>query len=136
MLKVCAFLVVASMGCLSLYAQDNKVRTVDPTEFKELLKSDTDSGILDVRKPEEYASGHLPNAMNIDWLDSVAFKTEAQKLDKNKTYYVYCRSGRRSAEAAKWLAERGYKVVELRGGWLAWDRCCAIKTDTASGCCD
>ena len=132
LLKFIACLLMITAGAFGLKAQHSNVKTVDPTEFKALLKADPKGVILDVRRPDEYKEGHMPGALNINWLDPDAFKTEARKLDKGKTIYLYCRSGRRSAEAAGWLASEGYKVVDLRGGWLAWDRCCAIKE---SGSC-
>lgn len=125
-LKIASCFLMMAAGALSLKAQHNNVTTVDPTEFKALLKSDPDAILLDVRRPDEYQAGHLPGACNLNWLDAETFKAETQKFDTKKTIYVYCRGGRRSAEAANWLAAKGHKVVDLRGGWLAWGRCCGV----------
>ena len=72
--------------------------------------------LLDVRTAQEYREGHLPKSMNIDWLQS-SFATKAAKLPKNQPIYVYCRSGKRSASAAKWLMDQGFEqVINLSGG--------------------
>lgn len=77
--------------------------------------------ILDVRRPEEYAEGHIKNALNIDWKNPDEFATKAAQLDKSKPVYLYCRSGVRSAKAADWLRSNGFtQVVELEGGIKAW----------------
>lgn len=124
-LKILSCLLMMAAGALGLRAQNQNVKTVDPTEFKALLKADPKAVLLDVRRPDEFKEGHMTGAINLNWLDPDTFKAEASKLDKKKTIFVYCRSGRRSAEAANWLAKQGYKVVDLRGGWLAWEHCCA-----------
>ncbi len=70
--------------------------------------------LIDVRTPSEFASGHVPKSINIpveeinDHLDAIP--------DKEKTVLVYCRSGNRSAQAAKALSEQGYKVIFDLGG--------------------
>lgn len=76
--------------------------------------------VLDVRMVEEYADGHLEGAKNIDVFDA-DFIDEAEKvLDQSRPVAVYCRSGKRSAAAAQKLSERGYQVINLDGGILAW----------------
>ncbi len=66
--------------------------------------------ILDVRTPEEFQEQHLKNAINIDFYDS-NFEQQLQKLDKNKRYVIYCRSGARSAIVLKWMKKLGFKEV-------------------------
>lgn len=76
--------------------------------------------LLDVRTPAEYADGHINDALNIN-VQSDDFLTLATKaLTKEKPVYVYCRSGKRSMDAATRLAKNGYQVVNLTGGILAW----------------
>lgn len=108
--------IISVNGCK---AKEN-VETVSPQEFQQRLGKDSSAILLDVRKPEEFAEGHLQGATLMNWLDREAFEKEAAKLDKRKTIYVYCRSGRRSNEAANHLAGQGYKVVDMQGGFLAW----------------
>ena len=75
---------------------------------------------LDVRTPSEFQSGHLVNAVNIDF-EGQNFEGEVNKLDKDKTYAVYCRSGRRSGLATDLMAKDGFKsIFNLEGGIEAW----------------
>ena len=82
--------------------------------------SDSSVVVLDVRTPAEFMSGHLANAINID-IEGMQFKSEVAKLDKSKTYAVYCRSGRRSAIATDEMSKLGFKTLfNLEGGTGAW----------------
>ena len=101
------------------WANDN-VKIFSPQDFQIGLQKDTAAVILDVRRPTEFAEGHIKGAINIDWLDIENFKVQAQKLDVNKTYFIYCRSGKRSNAAAREMAKRGFKVFDLQGGILLW----------------
>ena len=77
--------------------------------------------VLDVRTKEEFAEGHLPHAVNIDVQDSVNFMQQIQSLRKNKTYVVYCRSGKRSVKASDILINHRFKhIYNMEGGILAW----------------
>lgn len=107
-------------GC-SAKAANPEVEVVSPKEFETMLKEDPKAYLLDVRRPEEFDAGHLKDAHLLNWLDTDDFKKNAQKLDKSKTIFVYCRSGRRSNEAANYLSQQGYKVVDMDGGILAWE---------------
>lgn len=76
--------------------------------------------ILDVRTPEEMTKGCIKNSLNIDFYNS-SFVDELSKLDKTKTYLVYCRSGRRSGESMKLMERLGFEnVYNLDGGIGAW----------------
>jgi len=76
--------------------------------------------ILDVRTPSETANGIVEGAMKIDVLNS-SFVDEIAKLDKEKTYVVYCKSGGRSVRAAKKMLKAGFtNVVNVEGGYTAW----------------
>lgn len=100
--------------------EHKSVETVSVQEFQQRLCKDSTALLLDVRKPEEFTEGHLNGAMLINWLDRQAFETETAEFDTKRTLYVYCRSGRRSYEAANYLADLGFKVVDMQGGYLAW----------------
>lgn len=79
--------------------------------------------ILDVRTREEFAAGHLQNARLIPWTDPDFAQRAKNELDPTKPLLVYCRSGRRSAEASAALAKLGFKNLRhLDGGILAWSR--------------
>ena len=96
------------------------VETVTPQIFEQRQTGDSTALLLDVRTPEEYAQGHLKGAMLLNWLDRSAFEEGAKSLPQGRTLYVYCRSGKRSAAAAGYLARQGFKVVDMEGGYLAW----------------
>ena len=108
------FLVVLVLqtGC----SQEN-VSKMPMTEFKQEL---LDNAILvDVRTPEEFEAGHLENAENVNWFDP-NFTEHFKAVDKDKTIYVYCKVGGRSAKAQEKLKSLGYKhVVNLEGGYDA-----------------
>ena len=91
----------------------------DVKEFAELI-ADSNVVILDVRKADEFADGHIKGAILIDQFQSDFVEQAKAKLPKDKTIAIYCRSGRRSANAAGKLADVGYKCVNLKGGILAW----------------
>lgn len=92
---------------------------VEVAAFAELI-ADSNVVILDVRKADEFAEGHIKGAILIDQFQSDFVEQAQAKLPKDKTIAVYCRSGRRSANAAGKLADIGYKCVNLKGGILAW----------------
>ncbi len=76
--------------------------------------------VLDVRTPAEYASGHLPRAMNID-IEGANFANQIATLDKNSTYAVYCHSGNRSGAALEQMTAAGFShIYDLAGGIGAW----------------
>ncbi len=78
--------------------------------------------VLDVRTPGEFARGHLPLAVNLDFYRP-DFEDRLAELDGDATYLVYCRSGARSARATRLMEALGFtKVYELRGGILAWEQ--------------
>ena len=94
-------------------------KTVPVKEFEQLA-ADGNVQLVDVRTPEEFEEGHLTGSVNIDWKDG-AFLSNAEKaLDKSKVVAVYCRSGKRSAEAAAALTKAGFTTYNLKGGFLAW----------------
>ncbi len=78
--------------------------------------------LLDVRTPEEYAKGHLPNAININYL-SPDFKQALKELKPDQPYFIYCAVGGRSAKACTQLKNIGFKkVYNLEEGIMAWQK--------------
>jgi|SRR5690606_17971520 len=97
-----------------------KIKTVKSEQFNMLLLLD-EIQLVDVRTKEEFKSGHIKNALNIDVKD-VNFKSYTNNLKKDKPVLVYCRSGKRSSEAAEILKELGFtKIVSLEGGIVSWE---------------
>ena len=112
------FMTMCAMQAAGCTHSDNIV-SVSAKEFETEIKTDT-TQLLDVRTPQEYAEGHIDGALNIN-VQSDDFKELAQReLSKDSTVLVYCRSGRRSLDAAEILTNLGYKVVNLKGGIIEW----------------
>ena len=95
------------------------IRSVDADTFAQIIE-DTTVIRLDVRTANEYAQGHIPNALLIDVTQADFIQKAEQLLPKDKTIALYCRSGRRSKTAAMQLAKQGYQVVELNTGFNSW----------------
>ncbi len=93
-------------------------KDADAATFRKLWK-EKKGILLDVRTPGEFKQGHVPGALEIDFL-SDDFVDKVSKLDKDTTYLIYCRSGHRSHQAGTKMKELGYKVVNLEGGFLQW----------------
>ncbi|HYG51448.1 MAG TPA: rhodanese-like domain-containing protein, partial [Flavobacteriales bacterium] len=110
-------LLVVLAGCNN--ARQTETR-LTPEKFSQKINTTGSTQVVDVRTPEEYLEGHLENALNIDW-NGNAFHEHISKLDRDKPVFVYCRSGRRSGEAAEHMRKNGFKeVYELGGGIVKW----------------
>tara|TARA_X000001036_G_scaffold395090_1_gene395836 strand:+ start:331 stop:633 length:303 start_codon:yes stop_codon:yes gene_type:complete len=82
---------------------------------------DNDSVIIDVRTPEEFEISRIPDSINIDFNNPVFFMQEIQKLNKNVSYYIYCRTGVRSANSCLLMKELGFdRTHNLLGGIVEW----------------
>ena len=93
---------------------------VNPSEFNNILQQ-KNILIIDIRRPEEFNSGHLPDAINIDY-ESANFKEKLQEITSKKKIAIYCRSGRRSAASIPVFEKIGFsEVIELDGGINAWN---------------
>ncbi|WP_269240187.1 thioredoxin domain-containing protein [Flavobacterium limnophilum] len=115
---------------LSCNGQTNKsIENIAPEAFAKKIKETPNAQILDVRTPEEFASEHIDNAVNINWLGN-DFVSNTEKLDKSKPVFVYCKSGARSTKAAAKLGELGFKkIYQLEGGILKWNSTGLSKPD-------
>ena len=89
-------------------------------EFERKLAEDTTVQLVDVRTPEEYAAGHIPGAINMDWYADDFMQQASAGLSKERPVMVYCRSGKRSAAAAAKLDGAGFTTYNLLGGFLGW----------------
>ena len=108
---------LAMLG-LTACGQEN-FENVDVAEF-EKLTNDPNVTVLDVRSAAEYAEGHIDGAILIDQGQDDFMEKAKAGLEKSKKIAVYCRSGRRSANAARRLAAEGFQCVNLKGGIMAW----------------
>ena len=105
------------LGCIACSGGNYNNLTTE--EFAAAIKGGA-MAIVDVRTPEEYAAGHLRDASNVNWFDTDFMDKISKVYPKTTPLAVYCRSGRRSAEAASKLSKAGYKVSNMLGGYLAW----------------
>jgi len=113
--------ILVSFFITSCNAQASKnIKLIEVKEFAKKVKTTQNPQILDVRTPAEFTAAHIENATNIDWLGD-SFVIDAEKLDKTKPVYVYCKSGGRSKKATAKLEELGFKnIYELDGGFIKW----------------
>ena len=99
------------------------IENITPEEAYILILESKDNPnfvILDVRTPEEFLGEYIENAVNLDYY-SDTFKNDLDKLDKNKTYLIYCRSGRRSENALNIMKELDFReVYNMSGGIIKW----------------
>ena len=104
------------------FAQQAPKHNMAPAEAATLLKTQPGVMVLDVRTPAEYQTGHLSNALNVDFR-SPDFAQKLARLDKSKTYLVHCAVGVRSTRTMPKLDSLGIKkVVHLDGGLDAWQK--------------
>jgi len=98
------------------------MNNISKTEWKELIEEDKNAVILDVRTPHETREGIIENALMINILEPQSFMSGIEELDKDKNYFVYCRSGVRSVQACQVLESIGIKTTyNLLGGILEWN---------------
>ena len=109
---------LATLGLTTACGQQN-YEDVDVKGFSELIE-DPGVVLLDVRTAAEYAEGHIEGAVLIDQGENDFIEKAKAAITTDKKIAVYCRSGRRSANAANRLAAEGYRCVNLKGGILAW----------------
>ena len=107
-------------GCLTSCGQQD-IKSVDADEFEKTISRDGVQ-LLDVRTEAEFREGHIASdkVKNIDYRQPDFVEQAYGELDKGRPVAVYCRSGRRSMDAARLLAKRGFEVINLKGGILEW----------------
>jgi rhodanese-related sulfurtransferase len=105
---------------LDLFSSQTKAyKNHNGKEFKAAYQNADNAVLLDVRTDDEFASGTIKGAKNLDIM-SPRFSSEIDKLDKRAEYFVFCRSGNRSAQACSIMVKRGLKAHNLAGGIGAW----------------
>lgn len=103
----------ASLSCKAQTTHTN----ISPSEFKRMMHA-PGTVLLDVRTPAEWQRGAVKAALRIDWMEEKQFKAAAAKLDKSKTYLLYCGSGGRAEYAAEYMHSIGFsKLYVLQGGF-------------------
>ncbi|PZW39598.1 MULTISPECIES: rhodanese-like domain-containing protein [Mesonia] len=91
-------------------------------EWQKAIDNEANVEILDVRTQEEWDEGYIPSATLIDIHQPQEFMDAVNQLDKSKEYYIYCRSGGRSAQACQILDQMGFEnTYNLQGGFSNWE---------------
>lgn len=104
---------------IGLFACSGQQHTsLDAATFQDTIEKD-DALLVDVRTPQEFASGHIPGSVNIDWTGK-NYEAEFAKLDRERPLLLYCAVGGRSDQAREYLEQKGYVVKDLDGGIQAW----------------
>lgn len=112
---------LVALASLFFVACHSNAQNIDANAFEQKLNAGG-AQVLDVRTAGEFIGGHLKNVLQADWTDREQFVERTKHLDKNKTLLIYCASGIRSAQAAAFLKQEGFReVVNLQGGIAAWN---------------
>ena len=120
--RIVAGIVVLVTGVLILSGCASKASAITNMNVKDFSAKTQQAGVivLDVRTPGEFSQGHIQGAMNID-VEASTFDSEIAKLDKTKTYAVYCHSGNRSGVATQAMAKAGFThLFNLQNGIADW----------------
>ena len=125
MIMMAAALVLLPAACSSGESVEGQIiRDVSAAEARTMIQENLgqeDFVLLDVRTQSEFDAGHIEGAVLLDF-NSGNFRTEADKLDKNKRYLVYCRTSNRSGQAVNIMKDLGFmEVYDLDGGIVAWE---------------
>lgn len=116
-MKKILLLIISS---LSISCNSQNYNSFTAKVFQEKLKIENKPQILDVRSPEEFSTGHIQNAININW-NGDNFEEKVKSFDKSKPIFVNCQGGGRSKKAADRLFSLGFKTIyELNGGMNDW----------------
>ena len=116
--RIVGFLFATLVSAGALAAEPVLVQVSQEALLERQQKGDEATYVLDVRSPEEYASGHVPGAVNIPY-DQIA--SRMAEVPKDKDVVLYCKSGRRAGIAAEVLAGQGYtRLQHLEGDIVAW----------------
>ena len=108
--------------CKHIQPNQNSMSDLSQNDWAKALVENPEAVVLDVRTKDEFESGHIPNALNIDLRLGPGFIDKVNALNKNKFYYVYCRSGARSAQAVQVMRDLGFsETYNLIGGILDWE---------------
>ena len=106
-------------SCMTPVSSSSGYRQISMDEAVKMMKNEKNYIILDVRRPDEYANGHIPGAINVP-NEEIGTAEISELPDKAQLILVYCRSGRRSKEASEKLVKLGYTNIVEFGGFLDW----------------
>ncbi len=109
------------MGIINfLFGSRDEENNLDSNTFQKMIEQDPSAVLIDVRTYQEFQNLRIPNSILID-IYQPTFLDKIDRLERNKTYYVYCRSGKRSFAACKQMKKMGFeKVFNLKSGIKIW----------------
>ncbi len=114
---------IITPGPCTSAVREQIIKDVNVAEADSLIKADSERPcfvLLDIRSPQEFDAGHLQGAMNIDYRDST-FASNLDRLDKNATYLLYCRTAHRTTLSLPLFKEKGFvEVYNMLGGLTEW----------------
>jgi len=116
MKTITAFLILIVAGIVIFNLISKQGPTKEMSDWKQKI-NDAPGIIIDVRTPQEHDKGHLAETGLLYNFNSGEFKEKVDSLDKEKTYYLYCRTGNRSGQAAEIMKKRGFENVHNIGGF-------------------
>ena len=109
------------LSCVYSPNNADKMINLSETDWVKLHDESEESVIIDVRTDDEFSTGFIEGAVNIDFYMGNKFISEIDKLDKSKSYFIYCKSGARSGQTCELMKLKGFKkVYNLEGGILGW----------------
>lgn len=117
------FIIFLALGVSFSFVQTDligQVKMASPKKLSNKIKSNSNIVIIDLRTDEEVKAGMIEGAVQLDFYGD-GFEDTMGELDKSKTYYIYCKSGGRSSQAARFMEDLGFKTVfDLEGGITQW----------------
>jgi rhodanese-related sulfurtransferase len=118
------FLTVSIIACSNkqpskTITKNGEINVISPADFKEKSVNYT---VVDVRTPQEFQSGHIEGAININYFDK-NFLEQITKFNTDEPIFIYCKSGNRSGSASKKISNLGFKeVYDLQNGIIFWNK--------------
>ena len=124
-IQIFSFLLISGLlacgSCSSSKLSENGIGRLTNGQFRKEAKK-PNTVIIDVRTPEEFQAGHIEGAVLMDYLETEKFVKQVAALDPAKQYLLYCRTGKRSMNAATIMKTKGFtKVSDLKDGISEWD---------------
>lgn len=118
---ILVLIALVSINVSNAQSKDAVITNLSSERFKAIIANDKGGTIIDLRTTEELEKkGYIKGAVQLDYLAKDSEK-QIDKLDKNKTYYIYCAGGGRSSEAAAYMEKTGFKrVYTLEKGLSEW----------------
>ena len=109
------------LSCVYSPNNTDKMINLSETEWVKLHDESEESVIIDVRTDDEFSTGYIEGAVNIDFYMGNQYISEIDKLDKSNSYFIYCKSGARSGQTCELMKQKDFKkVYNLEGGILGW----------------